>query len=102
MYLKVWESECGGETGAHRLCLLCFTGVQLSLALITQAKVSIGVPARAVAFSPNGAHLAVGTNTGEIKVGLLSSPTRDEWEPIIAVLSSNAGVLYSMQHIHTI
>ena len=34
----------------------------------SQAKVSIGVPARAVAFSPNGAHLAVGTNTGEIKV----------------------------------
>lgn len=32
------------------------------------AKVSIGVAARAVAFSPNGAHLAVGTNVGSIKV----------------------------------
>jgi WD40 repeat protein len=36
------------------------------------AKVSIGVAARAVCFSPNGAHLAVGTNTGIVKVLLVS------------------------------
>lgn len=34
----------------------------------SQAKVNIGVPVRAVAFSPNGAHLAVGTSSGVIKV----------------------------------
>jgi hypothetical protein len=28
----------------------------------------VGLPARSVAFSPNGAHLAVGTSTGVIKV----------------------------------
>ncbi|KXZ56858.1 hypothetical protein GPECTOR_1g774 [Gonium pectorale] len=32
------------------------------------AKVNIGVEARSVAFSPNGAHLAVGTITGMVKV----------------------------------
>ena len=37
------------------------------------AKVSIGVAARAVCFSPNGAHLAVGTNTGVIKVLLVEN-----------------------------
>jgi hypothetical protein len=35
---------------------------------IAQAKVNIGIAARSVAFSPNGAHLAVGTATGAIKV----------------------------------
>ena len=33
-----------------------------------QAKVNIGVKAQSVAFSPNGAHLAVGTVTGMLKV----------------------------------
>ena len=33
-----------------------------------QAKVNIGVEGRSVAFSPNGAHLAVGTTNGMVKV----------------------------------
>ena len=36
-----------------------------------QAKVFIGAPARAVAFSPNGAHLAVGCVSGMVKVLML-------------------------------
>ncbi|GLC44364.1 hypothetical protein PLESTF_000049800 [Pleodorina starrii] len=39
------------------------------------AKVNIGVEARSVAFSPNGAHLAVGTITGMIKVLLVENLT---------------------------
>lgn len=40
----------------------------LATLLGLQAKVNIGLPARSVAFSPNGAHLAVGTVTGAIRV----------------------------------
>ncbi|GFR41097.1 hypothetical protein Agub_g1741 [Astrephomene gubernaculifera] len=40
------------------------------------AKVNIGVEARSLAFSPNGAHLAVGTITGTVKVLLVENLTQ--------------------------
>lgn len=39
------------------------------------AKVNVGAPSHSVAFSPNGAHLAVGTVTGAIKVLLVENLT---------------------------
>ena len=58
----------------------CLIDLYLDFTILTinQAKVSIGVPARAVTFSPNGAHLAVGTSTGEVKVraGCAGEPVR--------------------------
>lgn len=47
----------------------CFQLIIHSLPNITvQAKVNVGLPARACAFSPNGAHLAVGTKIGVVRV----------------------------------
>ncbi|PNH12713.1 Lipoxygenase y domain-containing protein 1 [Tetrabaena socialis] len=40
------------------------------------AKVNIGIEAQSVAFSPNGAHLAVGTITGLVKVLLVENLTQ--------------------------
>ncbi|MEW5309958.1 MAG: hypothetical protein WDW38_001797 [Sanguina aurantia] len=40
------------------------------------AKVKIGVPAQCVAFSPNGAHLAVGCETGMVKVLMVEALTQ--------------------------
>ncbi|KAG2499991.1 hypothetical protein HYH03_002273 [Edaphochlamys debaryana] len=40
------------------------------------AKVNIGVEAQSVAFSPNGAHLAVGTITGMVKVLMVENLTQ--------------------------
>lgn len=44
------------------------TGIFLRSVPASQAKVNIGEKAQSVAFSPNGAHLAVGTITGMCKV----------------------------------
>lgn len=38
-----------------------------------QAKVNVGAATRSLAFSPNGAHLAVGTVTGIVRVLLVRS-----------------------------